>query len=874
MADIQLTKPAANQTQTVTSAADARFVLNFSTGDAKLSKSENGENLVMTFDDGAKIEVEGFYTTFNKDSLPTLQVGGADITGEQLAAVLGEDLMPAAGPGTGQAAAQGGRFRSFADADLNGGIDRLNGLDIGFDGAAQQEDSPEGYYALADEATVADEVAPEPTPTPVPGPTPGPTPTPEPAPTPEPIPEPKAYNLKLYDTNSEKLGDFYEYSSALGDSGGTVYRGGLGAPDPEQPTTSNGDELPASLVIRSSEGVRNISINGVTVVENGTLVDGVTLTTSNGVLTFKSFGAWTDGAKNASEGFRLDYIFTLKEDSGPDYHKFDVSITDNAGHSTTGAIGINVVKNAAEDHAARLGLDTIAGDAPPADFVPTGGSIDSTPTWGWKGDVFVGGDRLDSDFIGNKIHTINDKSYSDTADHKANILIGVDGSGWVESLDNVAGYKDVKSQRNITTGNTDRNVTVNGSYIDAGDGNDTITAVSRYGGTSIKNSVFDGDEGKDLLWLGTQEGGEFTLINSRVDGGKDDDLIRINSHNTSAYTVRGVVVDGGEGNDYIQFNVIYPKAYGGQPTVHDQHSVNVIADTRIEGNDGNDVIKIAANAKDASFVVSKTLVDGGEGEDLLYVNGVTLEQSLVDGGAGNDTIVLEGVKIDGETEIHGGAGNDLLDAANQTVGVRLFGDSGDDELKGGAGADTLYGGDGSDTLYGGAGNDVLYGGDGNDVLYGGDGNDYLHGGSGVDEISGGAGNDLIVYDIVDSKLDGGEGIDFVLASDTDLTMDKLLNGWQGGPLDGPHAENVEVLIKGGDALKLTSVEQMASEYGITVDGDKLKLDTSKWTEQADGSYTFKDGADLTLEVNGNSMVADASSDLSQAVFALTTGHGG
>ena len=43
----------------------------------------------------------------------------------------------------------------------------------------------------------------------------------------------------------------------------------------------------------------------------------------------------------------------------------------------------------------------------------------------------------------------------------------------------------------------------------------------------------------------------------------------------------------------------------------------------------------------------------------------------------------------------------------------------------------------------------------------------------------GAGNDAIVYDIKDSKLDGGEGIDFVLANDSDLTMDKLLNGWGG-----------------------------------------------------------------------------------------------
>ena len=65
----------------------------------------------------------------------------------------------------------------------------------------------------------------------------------------------------------------------------------------------------------------------------------------------------------------------------------------------------------------------------------------------------------------------------------------------------------------------------------------------------------------------------------------------------------------------------------------------------------------------------------------------------------------------------------------------------------------------------------------------------------------------------------------------------------------PHAQNVEVLIKGAAALNITSMHQMASDYGITVNGNEIMLNKSLWTKDG-SSYTYNDGStDLTLEAN-------------------------
>ena len=178
------------------------------------------------------------------------------------------------------------------------------------------------------------------------------------------------------------------------------------------------------------------------------------------------------------------------------------------------------------------------------------------------------------------------------------------------------------------------------------------------------------------------------------------------------------------------------------------------------------------------------------------------------------------------------------------------------------------------------GNDILFGGTGDDVLLGMGGDDYIDGGAGEDAIFGGSGNDIIVYDSNDYLVSGGSGIDFMVSDDNNLTLSSLLNN---SVDDKPLVSGIEVLLKGDAALSLTSLDQLAKDYGITLgtnaEGkETLILDMDKWTEKEDGIYAFNDGAEaggLTLETNLTPVEASdpASEAVQQQVFTLEHGNG-
>ena len=73
--------------------------------------------------------------------------------------------------------------------------------------------------------------------------------------------------------------------------------------------------------------------------------------------------------------------------------------------------------------------------------------------------------------------------------------------------------------------------------------------------------------------------------------------------------------------------------------------------------------------------------------------------------------------------IYGDLGNDEIRGSNQS-----------DHLSGGPGNDVIFGYDGGDYIQGDLGVDSLYGGNGNDVLSGGEGADYFDCGPGRDTI--------------------------------------------------------------------------------------------------------------------------------------------
>jgi uncharacterized repeat protein (TIGR01451 family) len=192
--------------------------------------------------------------------------------------------------------------------------------------------------------------------------------------------------------------------------------------------------------------------------------------------------------------------------------------------------------------------------------------------------------------------------------------------------------------------------------------------------------------------------------------------------------------------------------------------------------------------------VPRIVVFGLAGNDVITVNSSMSQSSKLFGDEGND--VIKGGK--GDDGIDGGSGNDKLYGigGNDTIcggdgNDIVFGGSGNDLIGGEAGNDKLYGesgndlvlgGDGNDNLYGSSGDDRLYGQLGNDLIYGDSGNDIAVGGDGNDKIYGGAGRDLLIGGVGVDSLFGGAGDDILIGGTTahdedDDALQAILSEW-------------------------------------------------------------------------------------------------
>ena len=97
MADLHLSRPSAGTSQTITYAPGTRFVFEFPTSESTMTRS--GDNLVFSFGDGARVVLQDFYGTYNKDQLPSFAMEGVEVTAADFFTAMNqEDLMPAAGP--------------------------------------------------------------------------------------------------------------------------------------------------------------------------------------------------------------------------------------------------------------------------------------------------------------------------------------------------------------------------------------------------------------------------------------------------------------------------------------------------------------------------------------------------------------------------------------------------------------------------------------------------------------------------------------------------------------------------------------------------------------------------------------------------------
>ena len=113
MTPVTVDRPEAGETLTVLTASGLRIILAFSPDDARFSVE--GDDFVLTFEDGARIGFQGLVTAAQGADAPTIQIAGIDIDAgvlmgqiQALAEQAQEEPIETAAGAEGEGAAGGG----------------------------------------------------------------------------------------------------------------------------------------------------------------------------------------------------------------------------------------------------------------------------------------------------------------------------------------------------------------------------------------------------------------------------------------------------------------------------------------------------------------------------------------------------------------------------------------------------------------------------------------------------------------------------------------------------------------------------------------------------------------------------------------------
>jgi Ca2+-binding RTX toxin-like protein len=138
---------------------------------------------------------------------------------------------------------------------------------------------------------------------------------------------------------------------------------------------------------------------------------------------------------------------------------------------------------------------------------------------------------------------------------------------------------------------------------------------------------------------------------------------------------------------------------------------------------------------------------------------------------------------------------------------------------------------------------TILGGSEDDTLTGGDGDDYIDGRVGSETIDAGAGNDTIVYDSADSVMDGGDGTDTLIVTDTlDLSNVATIVA----------ISNIEVieLLDNAKVVGGINPADVISMTTTTIDGNNTLIIESDGTPTGDTSVSIDIGSFDTSIVDG------------------------
>jgi Ca2+-binding RTX toxin-like protein len=267
----------------------------------------------------------------------------------------------------------------------------------------------------------------------------------------------------------------------------------------------------------------------------------------------------------------------------------------------------------------------------------------------------------------------------------------------------------------------------------------------------------------------------------QVDGGFGNDMIEVDKYVTAAVTI-----NGGNGADWIKTGGVTCDAWGnyapGTSNIADDLAADImiaggtVGSSFIAGQGGHDKLYTGMTGYDLGLSGKDYLV-GGPGNDTFYTRtgnigrwaevwGDSGDDTLrggpnrhvrFDGGDGTDHVDFSDFGQAARISLNGGTSGELYDPTYEILeSENATGTPFGDLILGGEGANVLWGMNGNDSIGGHHGNDLLFGGEGNDQLGGGWGADVLYGEGGNDTLEGGGGVDLMF---------GGNGDDKFLAQD-------------------------------------------------------------------------------------------------------------
>ncbi|MHC5112226.1 MAG: beta strand repeat-containing protein [Planctomycetota bacterium] len=163
----------------------------------------------------------------------------------------------------------------------------------------------------------------------------------------------------------------------------------------------------------------------------------------------------------------------------------------------------------------------------------------------------------------------------------------------------------------------------------------------------------------------------------------------------------------------------------------------------------------------------------------------------------------------------------------------------------------------------------LFGASGDDILTGSGDTDVLNGGGGADELWGMGGNDMLVYDSLDTVINGGDGQDALR-----IDGNPLATGDQAISLEGNTViSNIEVIllteessVDPDDGIDLTLSDQDVLDFTDGNDelwivgsaGDELVVTDESGTVWSDGGLTDVNGAEFQLYIgdDGQNLYVD------------------